>query len=232
MTEVVNTAEAGADTSSTDGSAVIDPNANQQDPNGSEADNNSGKGDEAMVPSHRVREATEARRAAEAEVDTLKQELADLQATKSASKDDDDIDPEVQTLVTKILEKGGYVKKGDVDQAVQATEARRQYNEDTRELTTLYAKSGVPFKAEDIRKYAADNGLNITNKLSLDAAYKAMNFDKIVESKTNAAIVAAKENGNASSAEKPGSKGAEIPPDKEVTGLKNRIAAARARLAK
>jgi len=211
---------------------ILALNADTQAPNGSEADNNPGDGNEAMVPSHRVREATEARRAAETERDTLRQELADLQAAAPTSNnDDDDIDPEVQTLVTRILDKGGYVKKGDVDQAVQATEARRQYNEDARELDALYAKSGVPFKAEDVRKYAADNGLNITNKLSLDAAYKAMNFDKIVETRTNAAIVAAKENGNGSSAERPGSKGADIPAEKEVTGLKNRIAAARSRLA-
>lgn len=219
------TTQDGGDTSATD-DATDTASVQTQDTNGSETDKNSG---EAMVPSHRVREATEARRAAEAERDQLRQELEASRQQTTASSNDEDIDPEVQTLVTKILEKGGYVKKGDVDAAVKASDLQRQYNEDVATLTSKYGKTGVPFKSADVRTYANDNGINITSKASMEAAYRQMNYEKILDAERNAAIAAYKEGGK-TSAEKPGSEGAKKPEEQEVRGLKNRIALARSKL--
>jgi len=216
------TAPAEGDTS-VDGAQA--PQDQSQGTTGSEAENNSS---EAMVPSHRVREATEARRQAEAERDELRQQLEEAQKSSSASTDDE-VDPEVQTLVTKILEKGGYVKKDDVSQAVQASEVKRQYNEDVASLNSKYGTSGVPFKIEAVRSFANENGINITSKASLEAAYRQMNYDKIVEAERNAAITSFKEGGK-NSTEKPGSEGASPPAEKEIRGLKNRIHAASSKL--
>jgi hypothetical protein len=119
---------------------------------------------------------------------------------------------------------------------VQAVEARRQYQEDTKALTDKYAETGVPFVLEDVRKFAQDNKINITGKSSLEAAYKVMNEDKILDNVRNAAITDFKENGGKSSAEKPGSGGEQQPEEPEVSGdnpgakLRSRIANARKKL--
>lgn len=202
---------------------------------GSEPDTNpSGNQDSAQVPSYRLREANEAKRAAEDKAEKLQQELdAAKQPPPSSDDDDDDIDPNVQSLVTKIIKKQGYVKKDEVDASVQATvraqELRQQYQQDTTDLTSKYASTGIPFVADDVRNYAKENGIVISGKASLEATYQVMNSDKIVENTRNAAIAEYKE-GGASSGEKPGSSGASMPAEPEVRGLKNRISAARAKL--
>ena len=215
------TTQATSDTSATDSTVNEQPDLQTT---GSEADNNSS---EAMVPSHRVREATEARRQAEAERDELRRQLEE--ANKLSSSEEDDIDPEVRSLVTKILEKDGYVKKSDVEQAVQQSDLKRQYNEDVNSLTSKYSKTGIPFNAQEVMSFANENGINITNKASLEAAYRQMNYDKILDAERNAAITSYKEGGK-TSAEKPGSSGATAPEEKEVRGLKDRIHAATSKL--
>lgn len=205
----------------------------QVQPTGSEAVTNPGNGQEQSVPYNRFQEVNDKAKAAEERAAKAEQEAESLRqqhSSNSTSDDEDDIDPSVRKLVTKIIEKQGYVKKNDVDSAVGAAEIRRQYNEDIVDLTSRYAKSGIPFVADDIRKFASESGINITSKASLDAAYKQMNFDKLTEAAKNAAITEFKENGDKNSAEKPGSTGAQAPQQPDVRGLKNRIHAARERI--
>lgn len=217
-------------------SSVEDNQVQDTQSTGNEAVTNSeGEGQEQSVPFDRFQEVnnkakSEAERAAkyERELEELRQ-----QQSSQSSKEDEDIDPNVSSLVKKIIEKEGYVKKDALTEAVTKSELARQYREDTSELTVKYAKSGVPFNADAIRDYAKENGINITSKASLEAAYRQANFDKILESRTNAAITQFKENGGKTTAEKPGSKGATPPVEKEVTGstaaerIKSRIGLAR-----
>jgi rRNA maturation endonuclease Nob1 len=187
--------------------------------NGSEPDTNSSQ--EAMVPSHRVREATEARRKAEEEAETLRKENEELRSQGSQTpqaNDDEEIDTDVEKLIEPILKKRGYVSKEDMDQAVKAAETKRQYDSDVASLTSQYAESGVPFNVEDVRNYAKENGISISSKASLRAAYTDMNADKILEAERNKAIADFKENGSSTSAETPGGQGAQLPEDKKVEG--------------
>lgn len=211
-----------------------DPAANNPTP-GSEPDTNpSGGQDPAQVPSYRLREANEAKRAAEERAETLQAELdAAKQPQSTDDDDDDDIEPNVRNLVTKIIKKEGYVKEDQVQATIkantQALERQRQYQQDTADLTTKYANTGVPFVPNDVRDYAKEHGINITNRASLEATYNVMNSDKILENARLAAIAEYKEGGS-SSGEKPGSSGAQKPEEPQVRGLKNRIAAARSKL--
>lgn len=225
-------------------SPAANPPASAGDPaasnptSGSEPDiNPSGGQDSAQVPSYRLREANEAKRAAEERAQQLQAELdaakQSSQPTDDDDDDDDEIEPSVRNLVTKIIKKEGYVKEDQVQATIKANtevlERQRQYQQDTTDLTTKYANTGVPFVSEDVRNYAKENGINITSRASLEATYSAMNSDKILENARNAAIAEYKEGGKLSG-ERPGSTGATTPAEPEVRGLKNRIAAARSKL--
>lgn len=209
----------------------------QSTPNGSEPVTNPGSTTpEQQVPFSRFQSANDKAKAAEDRAAKAEQELEESRQKQtqtpppSDDDDDDDIDPSVRNLVTKIIKKEGYVKKDEVDASVsaasEAQNRQRQYQEDTAALTTQYANSGVPFVAEEVRTYAKENGITISSKASLDATYKAMNSDKIIENARNAAVTEFQE-GGALSGEKPGSNGATPPEEPQVRGLKNRIAAAR-----
>lgn len=218
--EATTTTPAAGDTTATTDASTQAPastTAPTEPANGSEADNNSSN--EAMVPSHRVREATEARRKAEEERDAAQRELEELRSKQSQTPaqtgdDDEEIDVDVEKLVEPILKKRGYVTQEEL----RAAEAKRQYDSDVASLTAQYAESGVPFVAEDVRQYAKDNGINITSKASLKAAYLDMNADKILEAERNKAIAEFKENGSSTTAERPGGSGPELPAEKKVEG--------------
>src|SRR6185437_16277984 len=103
---------------------------------------------EQTVPFGRFQEVNDKAKAAEERAAEAERKLAEAEAAKQPSpsddEDDDDIDPSVQKLVTKIIENQGYVKKDDVQKAVQQSELARQYKEDVSELTSKYAKTTVP----------------------------------------------------------------------------------------
>jgi len=207
------------------------PQNPQAPTNGSDSDNNTGNPQEpAMVPSDRLREETSKRKQAEERAAEAERQLATRNQPDTTPEDEDEIDPNVEKLVSSIIKKQGYVKKDEVQSAVQASERARQYKEDIGTLTSKYAKTGVPFVESDVRSYAKDNGINITSKASLEAAYRDMNFDKITEAAKNAAINDFKENGQ-NGGERPGHS-SNKPNDKqtEVRGLKNRVHAAASKL--
>lgn len=225
-----NPANPGETPASPTGNGGVDPSApTNPAPNGSEPDTNpGGQGEPAMVPSDRLREETSKRREAEERAQRLEQELAARNVEPDPDPDpdggeDEDIDPDVEKLVTKVIQKQGYVKQEDL----QKREMARQYEQDVQSLTSKYADTSVPFVAEDVRKYAKENGISITSKASLEAAYRDMNFDKIVEAQKNAAITSFKEKGEHNAGEKPGgSDGKPHDQQPEVRGLKNRVHAA------
>lgn len=204
------------------------------EPTGSEPVTNPGStSSEHTVPFDRFQAANDKAKAAEERAAKAEQETETLRGQQSQSSDDDeddDIEPNVRSLVTRIIKKEGYVKKDEVTATVQATaqaqELKRQYQQDTVDLTAKYASTGVPFVPEAVRDYAKENGINITNRASLEATYNVMNSGKILENARNAAIAEYKEGGKLSG-EKPGSSGASTPAEPEVRGLKNRIASAR-----
>lgn len=201
-----------------------------QDPvqpsNGSEPVTNPGASStDTTVPFSRFQEVNDAKRKAEEEAQAAKEELEQFRAAQSQqpSNDEEEIDPEVESLISKVLAKQGYVRKDDL----QASQAKVQFDLDSRDLTEQYKNSGVPFESQAVMDWAKQNGFNITNKASLEGAYKVMNQDKIVEQATNKALTNFQENGNKTAGEKPGPGGAKAPEEPEVHGLKGRIAAAR-----
>lgn len=192
-------------------------------PNGSEPDNNAGGGNgEQSVPYSRFHEVNEKAKKAEEEAAQLRQQLEERDTTPDPEEDEDEVDPNVENLIEKVLSRRGYVKKSDLD----AREGARQYVEDVKELTDKYAKSSVPFVAEDVRNFAKDNNINITSKASLEAAYKTMNYDKLVEAAQNAAITEFKEGKNFQGEKPNGNGGKEPEQQPAVRGVKNRIHAA------
>lgn len=199
-------------------------------PTGGEAVTSSGDGQqEQAVPFHRFQEVNDAKRKAEERAQAVEQELAAIRAadeSKGSQTGDDEIDPDVEALISKTIKKLGYVSKDELAQ----DRAAQQYQLDTQALTDQYKNSGVPFDANAVREYAKENGLPITNKTSMEAAFKQMNWGKFMELERNRAVTEFKENGSKTSGEIPGPGGARQPEQPEAHGVKSRIAAARQKL--
>lgn len=206
----------------------VDPGAEQAPAtppsNGSEPVINSDGAGDQTVPFSRFQEVNDRAREYESEKTRLEQELEELRsAQQPPAQEEDDLDPEVEALISKVLSKQGYVKKDDL----AAQQVQIQYGLDTRDLTEKYKDSGIPFDASEVRSFANKEGIQVTNKASLEAVYKVMNQDKLLEIATNKALTQFQENGGKTSAEKPGPGGAKVSEEPEVHGLKGRIAAAR-----
>ena len=189
-------------------------------PTGSEADTNPSNGQEGKtVPYDRFHEVNESKRAAEERAQQAEEELAQLREQQAKkTQDEDGIDPDTESLVDRIVKKKGYVSKAELE----ARDKQLQYQSDVSSLAQEYAKTGIPFVEKDVREFAQKEGINITSKTSLRAAYKLLNEEKILEAERNAAITQFKE-GSRSGAEKPGSGGAQPPKESKVVGTKNRI---------
>jgi len=185
------------------------PAPSEPAPNGSEADNNSGNKEPAMVPSDRLREETEKRRQAEEELATLREQQSKPQTTQ----EDDDLDPEAVEIVKKSAKKLGFVTQEELAQK----EVEIQVRQDVRDLETNPPNPGIPYNHKDVLEYAKDNNLPVTSKAALRAAYRDMNYDKIVEAERQKAIDGFKTAGT-SGAEKPGSSGAAPPSEQEISG--------------
>lgn len=200
-------------------------------PPGNEPDNNPGGQPGAMVPSDRLREETEKRRQAEEESARLQAELDSRPAVTPTVNEDDDLDPEVEDLIRKGAKKLGLVSQTELD----AIQTNAQVRQDVTALEATPPVPGIPYDHKAVMAYAEANNLPITSKAALQAAYKEMNWDKIVEAERNRAIDGYKA-GNGGGAEKPGSGGATPPSEPDVTGrnpkerIKSRIGLARQKL--
>lgn len=182
---------------------------------------NTGKSDEQTVPFTRFQEVNDKAKTAEERAAQLESELASLKEQQIQTPEDD-VEPDTLELIKKANAKLGYVSKEELD----AREARIQVQSDINELTSHYKDSGIPFDGKKVIEYAKANGMPLGSKKSLDAVYKEMNFDTIVETQRKAAIAAHQESAK-SGAEKSGSSGAKAPSEPKPTSLKDRIRMAR-----
>ena len=191
-----------------------DPN---QPANGSEPENNSGK--EAMVPSHRLREETDARRAAERRAEEAE---AKIKASETQPSKGEELDPDVEKLFDSYAKNKGLLTRAEFAKQQQEATAKIQVKQDVSELKSQYKDSGVPFDDQAVFDYMKDHGIPVTSKDSLDAAYLQMNRSKILEGERNKAIADFKEGGK-SSAEKPDAGGNKQPSSPKAKGLRERI---------
>lgn len=180
----------------------------QPEPNGSEPETNPGN-EPAMVPSDRLREETEKRRRAEEERDALK---AAQEPKPTPPSQEDDLDPDVEKLLDGYVKKRGFVSQEDL----AAERQRVQVQQDVKDLESTPPVAGIAYDHKDVIEYAEKNNLPITSKAALQAAYKEMNWEKIVESEHQRAIDGYK-NAGKSAAETPGSPGAAPPAEPEIT---------------
>jgi hypothetical protein len=228
MAEPTTTADTTVASAPTDPTA---PAATTQPTTGSEAEINSG-GEEALVPSHRVREETEARRKAEERATQLETELeTERQKARTPAPNDDEPDPEVEKLLDSYAKRKGLVSQ----EVLAAEQSKIQVQRDVEDLTTNPPNPGIPYDNKAVMDYAKANSMPITSKAALRAAYREMNYDKIVEAQRQSAIDAYKKAGS-SGAEQPGSAGAVAPEEPKLTGTtpkeraKERIRLARQKL--
>lgn len=187
----------------------------QPTPPGTEPENNSG-GQPAMVPSDRLRQETEARRQAEERTQELEAELEAARQPQTPppdSDDDDELDPATEKLLDGYAKKRGLVSQSELD----ARAMQQQVRQDITSLVANPPVPGIPYDDKLVMAHAKANDLPITSKNALVAAYRDLNWDKIVEAERQKAIDGFK-TGGGSGAEKPGSSGGQPPAAPEITG--------------
>lgn len=190
----------------------------QLTPPGTEPEINSGAPAEpAMVPSDRLRQETEARRQAEEHAQELQEELdaaRQPQTPQSSSDDDDELDPATEKLLDGYAKKRGLVSQSELD----ARAMENQVRQDIQSLIATPPIPGIPYDDKAVIAHAKANNLPITSKNALVAAYRDLNWDKIVEAERQRAIDGFK-SGSGSGAEKPGNSGGATPPaEPQITG--------------
>lgn len=200
-----------------------EPTAPAAEPTVREDVTNPGKTEEQSVPFTRFQEVNDKAKASDERATQLEQELEQLREQQARPQTpEEDVDPDVLDLVKKSAAKLGFVSKEDLD----SREAKIQVTQDLNDLTSQYKDSGIAFDGKKVIDYAKANGMPLGSKKSLDAVYKEMNYDAIIEANRKAAVTAYQE-GAKSGAEKPGSTGAKAPEEPKAGNLKERIKAAR-----
>lgn len=190
------------------------PLAQPTEPTGSEPVINPGNKEEQTVPFTRFQEVNDKAKAAEEKANKLQEELDQSKQTPSIPQNpDDELDPEVEELIRKGAKKLGLVSQSELD----ANQNKIQVQQDISDLTTNPPNPGIPYDNQAVMDYAKTNNLPITSKAALRAAYRELNYDKIVEVERQRAIEGYKTSGS-SGAEQPGSKGAQPPAEPEITG--------------
>lgn len=196
--------------------------ATQTQSNGSETDTNSDDGkDSKTVPYDRFHEVNEAKRLAEERTKELEAELEAARAAKEepSNQDDVEIEEDTEKLLDAYVKKKGFVSQTDI-----------QLRQDVSDLTTEYAKSGIPFNDKAIYDYAKKNDLPVPqSKAAWRALYRDLNHEAIVEAERKRAVSEYKD-GNKSAAEKPGPGGAKVPAEPKLMTRKERIHAAAERI--
>lgn len=200
--------------------------ASGQTPPASEGVTPPASSDEQHVPYQRFQEVNTRAKEAEDRAAALEAELQAARdsgrQTPPANEDDDFLEPDVEDLIRRGAKKLGLVSRDEL----QAQEMQRQVAQDVRNLETEYANTGVPYDHQAIVDYAKENNLPITSKAALRAAYRDMNWDKIVETERQRSIDAYK-SGNSGGAERPGNSAPPAENAPQPQGIKARIRAAR-----
>ncbi len=191
------------------------------EPSGGDPVTSSGEGKEQTVPFSRFKEVNDKAKQHEEQIAQLQSDIESLR-TPASTTSEEEIDPEVLDLVRKSADKLGFISKEEFDKR----ETQNQVRQDINDLASQYKQSGIPFDGEAVIKYATDNGMPIGSKKSLDAVYKEMNYEAIIEANRKAAIESYQK-GLKSGGEKPGSKGSQLPQEPKPANLKERIKQAR-----
>jgi hypothetical protein len=187
---------------------VTEPPASApSEPTGTEPVTKTGE-PEQTVPFSRFQEVNDKAKQAEEEAQQLRDELA---ASKTPT-DEVDIEEDTEKLLDAYAKKRGLVSQEEL----AAERSKIQVQQDVNDLTANPPNPGIPFDGKAVTEYANANNLPITSKAAYRAAYREMNYDKIVEVERQKAIEGYKTAG-ASGAELPGSTGTVVPTEPELT---------------
>lgn len=183
-------------------------------PTGGDAVTSPGTPGEQSVPFARFQEVNDKAKAESERAEQLERELEEARQPKPPQvTENDDLDPEVEELIRKGAKKLGLVSQTEIDAQNQQTQVRQDIND----LTANPPNAGIPYDNKAVMDYAKTNNMPITSKAALRAAYRELNYDKIVEAQRQSAIEGYKKAGS-SGAEMPGSSGAVLPPEPELKG--------------
>jgi hypothetical protein len=205
-----------------------EPTAPAAPPVGSEPVTNPG---EQTVPFTRFQEVNDRAKAEAERATQLEQELEEARKPAPPPVDDDNPDPDVEKLLDSYAKRKGLVSQAEL----AAEQNKLQVQRDIEDLSTNPPNPGIPYDNKAVMDYAKTNNMPITSKAALRAAYRELNYDKIVEAQRQSAIEGYKKAGN-SGAELPGSSGAVAPEEPELKGktpkerAKERIRIARQKL--
>lgn len=212
----------------TEETAISSPEVTQEPSTGSEAVTNTEEADNSKSPTGNVSTAL---RQTRDELKTTREELAAikadqerLQSTLTPPAPADDLDPDVAKTLDSYMTRNGYVKKADLEAESAATRATI----DLAEIKTAHKLSDA--EMTDLRSHAVKLGAK--DKAGLEAAYRDLYFDKIIEDRVKAALT--KAGAPTATAEAPTAGGAKTPAaEAPVVGttLMGRIKAATAKQA-
>lgn len=168
--------------------------------------------DKQYVPLERFQEVNDRQKQTAAELATIKESLASLGTPPAA----DDLDPDVAKTLDSYMTRNGYVKKSELAQEA----AKTQVSLDLAQMKTNHSLTDA--EIQDLRSHATKIGAH--DRSGLEAAYRDLYFDRIVEGQIKAALVKAGQPTPA--AEAPSAGGAKSPvadAPKTGTSLMDRI---------
>lgn len=168
---------------------------------------------EQQVPYTRFQEVNERAKQAEEEAQRFKEENERLMSRTQEPSGTDELDPDVEKMLDGYAKKRGLVSKDEL----QAQEMNQQVKRDVQTLETTPPVAGIPYDHRAITEFAQANSIPLTSKAALEATYRQMNWDKIMDATRNGAVEAYRSSGS-QGAERPGSQGAQPPADAEVKG--------------
>lgn len=180
-------------------------------PSGGDPVTSPGSNPEQTVPFSRFQEVNDKAKAESERVAELERQLEEKNTPPPVN--DDEPDPEVERLLDSYAKRKGLVSQEEL----AAERSKIQVQQDISELTTTPPNPGIPYDNKAVMDYAKSNNMPITSKAALRAAYRELNYDKIVEAQRQSAIEGYKKAGS-SGAEQPGSSGAVAPTEPELTG--------------
>lgn len=193
-----------------------------QAPTGSEAVINPGQPEEQTVPFARFQEVNNGLKAEREAREKMEAQLAEIEARTRPQTPEEEIDPEVEKLLNRYVEKNGLVSKTEIEARDRQAQIQLQAERDIIELTKEL--SGFDFKK--VSEYAKSEGLSINSKADLRAAFRNMNYEAELENARKAAVTEFQESGRQTG--ETGSTATQQPTS-QPQGVKSRIQAAMSR---
>lgn len=163
---------------------------------------------EQSVPYSRFVEVNSAAKKAQEDAAEAKQRLEEIQqALSPKSEPEVTLDPDVEKVLEGWAKSKGYVTQEELSQE----RVRLQLEEDVASLKSKYQD----FDPVKITEFAKENGIGLNSKAALEATYKYMNAEKVVDEAKKQAI---EESRNSEFAERPGAGGQPPAPKDDVEG--------------